>query len=30
VIEVPLAKWTHELYRPLILYLTKVKQRVAH
>jgi hypothetical protein len=27
VIEVPFAKWTHQLYRPLILYLMKVKQR---
>ncbi len=26
VIEVPFAKWTHQLYRPLILYLMKVKQ----
>jgi len=25
VIEVPFAKWTHQLYRPLILYLMKVK-----
>jgi quinone-modifying oxidoreductase, subunit QmoC len=24
-IEVPFAKWTHQLYRPLILYLMKVK-----
>jgi quinone-modifying oxidoreductase subunit QmoC len=29
VIEVPFAKWTHQLYRPLILYLTKVKARAA-
>lgn len=28
VIEVPFAKWTHQLYRPLILYLMKVKQSV--
>jgi quinone-modifying oxidoreductase, subunit QmoC len=28
VIEVPFAKWTHQLYRPLILYLMKVKERV--
>lgn len=28
VIEVPFAKWTHQLYRPLILYLMKVKQNV--
>jgi len=28
VIEVPFAKWTHQLYRPLVLYLLKVKQRV--
>ena len=27
VIEVPFAKWTHQLYRPLILYLMRVKQR---
>jgi quinone-modifying oxidoreductase subunit QmoC len=27
VIEVPFAKWTHQLYRPLILYLLKVKER---
>lgn len=27
VIEVPFAKWTHQLYRPLILYLMKVKKR---
>ena len=27
VIEVPFAKWTHQLYRPLILYLMKVKHR---
>ena len=27
VIEVPCAKWTHQLYRPLVLYLMKVKQR---
>jgi quinone-modifying oxidoreductase subunit QmoC len=25
VIEVPFAKWTHQLYRPLIMYLMKVK-----
>jgi len=25
VIEVPFAKWTHQFYRPLILYLMKVK-----
>jgi signal transduction histidine kinase len=25
VIEVPFAKWTHQLYRPLMLYLMKVK-----
>jgi nitrate reductase gamma subunit len=24
-IEVPFAKWTHQLYRPLVLYLVKVK-----
>lgn len=27
VIEVPFAKWAHQLYRPLVLYLMKVKQR---
>ena len=27
VIEVPFAKWTHQLYRPLVLYLMRVKQR---
>jgi ferredoxin len=27
VIEVPFAKWTHQLYRPLIIYLMRVKQR---
>lgn len=27
VIEVPFAKWTHQLYRPLVLYLMNVKQR---
>ncbi len=27
VLEVPFAKWTHQLYRPLVLYLTRVKQR---
>ena len=27
VIEVPFAKWTHQLYRPLVLYLMKVKSR---
>jgi len=27
VIEVPFAKWTHQLYRPLILFLMKVKER---
>jgi ferredoxin len=26
-IEVPFAKWTHQLYRPLVLYLMKVKYR---
>lgn len=25
VIEVPFAKWTHQLYRPLMMYLMKVK-----
>ena len=30
VIEVPFVKWTHQLYRPLILFLMKVKQRAAH
>ena len=28
VIEVPFAKWTHQLYRPLVLYLMKVKRSV--
>ncbi len=27
VLEVPFAKWTHQLYRPMILYLMSVKQR---
>ncbi len=27
VIEVPFAKWTHQLYRPLVLYLMKVRKR---
>ncbi|MCG6908585.1 MAG: 4Fe-4S dicluster domain-containing protein [Deltaproteobacteria bacterium] len=27
VIEVPFAKWTHQLYRPLALFLMRVKQR---
>jgi quinone-modifying oxidoreductase, subunit QmoC len=27
VLEVPFAKWTHQLYRPLIIYLMKVKER---
>jgi quinone-modifying oxidoreductase, subunit QmoC len=27
VIEVPFAKWTHQLYRPLIFYLMKVKEK---
>jgi len=27
VVEVPFAKWTHQLYRPLILLLMKVKER---
>ena len=27
VIEVPFAKWTHQLYRPLVLYLMNVKKR---
>jgi hypothetical protein len=26
VIEVPFAKWTHQLYRPLVLYLMNVKR----
>ncbi|MFH1153931.1 MAG: 4Fe-4S dicluster domain-containing protein [Pseudomonadota bacterium] len=30
VIEVPFAKWTHQLYRPLIQYLMQVKQRALH
>jgi quinone-modifying oxidoreductase, subunit QmoC len=28
-IEVPFAKWTHQLYRPLVLYLMKVKESAA-
>lgn len=27
VLEVPFAKWTHQLYRPLVFYLMKVKAR---
>ncbi len=27
VIEVPFAKWTHQLYRPMIVYLMKVRAR---
>ena len=27
VLEVPFAKWTHQLYRPLVIYLMKVKTR---
>jgi len=27
VLEVPFAKWTHQLYRPLVFYLMKVKER---
>ncbi len=27
VIEVPFAKWTHQLYRPLVLYLVNVRER---
>ena len=27
VLEVPFAKWTHQLYRPLVVYLMKVKNR---
>ena len=30
VIEVPFAKWTHQLYRPLILYLMKVKEQAVN
>jgi quinone-modifying oxidoreductase subunit QmoC len=30
VIEVPFAKWTHQLYRPLILFLMKVKANAAN
>lgn len=29
VVEVPFAKWTHQLYRPLVLYLLNVKARAA-
>jgi hypothetical protein len=27
VLEVPFAKWTHQLYRPLVLYLVNVRER---
>jgi quinone-modifying oxidoreductase, subunit QmoC len=27
VLEVPFAKWTHQLYRPLVVYLMRVKDR---
>ena len=27
VVEVPFAKWAHQLYRPLVLFLMKVKKR---
>ena len=27
VIEVPFAKWTHQLYRPLVIYLMNVRKR---
>jgi len=27
VLEVPFAKWAHLLYRPLALYLMRVKER---
>ncbi len=27
VLEVPFAKWAHQLYRPLVLYLMKVRER---
>ena len=27
VIEVPFAKWTHQLYRPLVQYLIQVKEK---
>ncbi|MBW1708422.1 MAG: 4Fe-4S dicluster domain-containing protein [Deltaproteobacteria bacterium] len=29
VLEVPFAKWAHLAYRPVVLYLTKVKERYA-
>ncbi len=29
VLEVPFAKWAHQLYRPLVLYLMKVRERAA-
>jgi ferredoxin len=29
VLEVPFAKWSHQLYRPLMLYLMKVKAKAA-
>jgi quinone-modifying oxidoreductase subunit QmoC len=27
VVEVPFGKWAHLLYRPLVIYLMKVKER---
>ena len=27
VIEVPFAKWTHQLYRPLVIFLMNVRKR---
>jgi len=27
VLEVPFAKWAHLAYRPVVLYLTKVKEK---
>jgi len=29
VLEVPFAKWAHQLYRPLVLYLMRVRERAA-
>jgi Na+-translocating ferredoxin:NAD+ oxidoreductase RnfA subunit len=29
VVEVPFGKWAHLLYRPLAIYLTRVKERAA-
>jgi len=29
VLEVPFAKWAHQLYRPLVIYLMKVRERAS-